>query len=178
MINAKIFMSGVILKRSLMKTPQVILKCTELKYLSNIYLIKYNNWNKKNFLLMVAMTRILVVEDNPMNMELVTFLLQSNGLEVIQAVDGIEALERVKNSIFDLVLLDIQLPGMDGLDILKKMRENPALQQMPVVALTAHAMQGDERKFIDAGCIGYISKPIDVFGFMEKVNSFLKQQRV
>jgi len=123
------------------------------------------------------MTRILVVEDNPMNMELVTFLLQSNGMEVTQAVDGTEALERVKNDLFDLVLLDIQLPGMDGLCVLKKMRENPALQQMPVVALTAHAMQGDEQKFIDAGCIGYISKPIDVFGFMGKVNAFLEQQR-
>ncbi|WP_292352688.1 response regulator, partial [Methanomethylovorans sp. PtaU1.Bin093] len=82
------------------------------------------------------MRRILVVEDNPMNMELVTFLLQSNGMEVTQAVDGTEALERVRNDLFDLVLLDIQLPGIDGLEVLKKMRENPALQKMPVVALT------------------------------------------
>ncbi len=119
------------------------------------------------------MRRILVVEDNPMNMELVTFLLQSNGMEVTQAVDGTEALERIRNGLFDLVLLDIQLPGIDGLEVLKKMRENPALQKMPVVALTAHAMQGDEQKFIDAGCIGYISKPIDVFQFIGEVNSFL-----
>lgn len=123
------------------------------------------------------MRRILVVEDNPMNMELVTFLLQSNGMEVTQAVDGTEALERAKNNLFDLVLMDIQLPGIDGLEVMKKMRENPALQKMPVVALTAHAMEGDEKKFIDAGCIGYISKPIDVFGFIEKVNAFLEQQR-
>ena len=120
------------------------------------------------------MTRILVVEDNPMNMELVTFLLQSNGMEVTQAVDGLEALEQVKNDLFNLVLLDIQLPGIDGLDVLKKMRESPALVHMPVVALTAHAMEGDEQKFIDAGCIGYISKPIDVPNFLGTVQAYLK----
>ncbi|WP_292466364.1 response regulator [Methanolobus sp.] len=119
------------------------------------------------------MTRILVVEDNSMNMELVTYLLQSNGMEVTQAVDGPEALERIKNDLFDLVLLDIQLPGIDGLEVLKKIKENPALQQMPVVALTAHSMQGDEQNFIRAGCSGYISKPIDVSLFMMEVRSFI-----
>ena len=119
------------------------------------------------------MTSILVVEDNPMNMELVTCLLESNGIEVTQAADGLEALDRIKNSLFDLVLLDIQLPGMGGLEVLKHIKENPALQHVKVIALTAQALVGDKERFIDAGCIGYISKPIDVFHFMDELNTFL-----
>jgi two-component system cell cycle response regulator DivK len=119
------------------------------------------------------MASILVVEDNPMNMELVTCLLESNGIKVTQAVDGIEALDMIKNSLFDLVLLDIQLPGMGGLEVLKHIKEDPASQQTGVVALTAQALIGDEQRFIDAGCTGYISKPIDVFQFMDKLNAFL-----
>ncbi|MDD3247317.1 MAG: response regulator [Methanosarcina sp.] len=118
------------------------------------------------------MASILVVEDNPMNLELVTCLLESNGIEVTQAVDGLEALDMIKNSLFDLVLLDIQLPGMGGLEVLKYIKENPASQQIGVVALTAQALVGDEQRFIDAGCIGYISKPIDVFQFMDQLNAF------
>jgi two-component system cell cycle response regulator DivK len=106
-------------------------------------------------------------------MELVTCLLESNGIEVTQAVDGIEALDMIKNSLFDLVLLDIQLPGMGGLEVLKHIKEDPASQQTGVVALTAQALIGDEQRFIDAGCTGYISKPIDVFQFMDKLNAFL-----
>lgn len=119
------------------------------------------------------MTSILVVEDNPMNMELVAYLLKANGMEVTQAFDGLEALEILSKSKFDLILLDIQLPGMYGMEVLKNIKENPALSQMPVVAVTAHAMQGDEQKFIDAGCIGYISKPIDVTTFLGTVRSFI-----
>jgi two-component system cell cycle response regulator DivK len=123
------------------------------------------------------MASILVVEDNPMNMELVTCLLESNGVEVTQAVDGLEALDMIKNSLFDLVLLDIQLPGMGGLEVLKNITENPASQQIRVVALTAQALVGDEKRFIDAGCIGYISKPIDVFQFMDQLNAFLGNEK-
>jgi len=123
------------------------------------------------------MTSILVVEDNPMNMELVTCLLESNGIEVTQAADGLEALERIKNSLFDLILLDIQLPGMGGLEVLKHIKEDPDLQQIRVVALTAQALVGDKQRFIDAGCIGYISKPIDVFHFMDELNTFLGNEK-
>lgn len=119
------------------------------------------------------MTSILVVEDNPLNMELVTCLLESNGIEVIQAVDGLEALDKIRSCIFDLILMDIQLPGMGGLEVLKHIREDPASQQIKVVALTAQALVGDKQRFIDAGCIGYISKPIDVFQFMDELNTFL-----
>ena len=119
------------------------------------------------------MTSILVVEDNPMNMELVTCLLESNGIKVTQAVDGLEVLDRIRNSLFDLILLDIQLPGIGGLEVLKRIKENPASRQIGVVALTAQALVGDKQRFIDAGCIGYISKPIDVFRFMDELNTFL-----
>lgn len=124
------------------------------------------------------MASILVVEDNLIDMELVVFLLQSNGLKVVQAENGMEALEKVKKNLFDLVLLDIQLPIMDGLEVLEKMKEDPVSQQIPVVALTANVMEGDEQKFIDAGCVGYISKPIDVFQFMGKVHSCLYPNKV
>lgn len=121
------------------------------------------------------MASILVVEDNQMNMELVVFLLESNGMKVTQAFDGPEALELLKNNLFDLILLDIQLPGMDGLEVLKNIKEKPALQNIPVVALTAHAMQGDEKRFIEAGCVGYISKPIDVSHFPGTIRSFVDE---
>ncbi len=121
------------------------------------------------------MKNILLVEDNPMNMELVAEILESNGMEVTKAVDGPQALDIIKKNLFDLVLLDIQLPGIDGLQVLKIIKEDPALQQIPVVALTAHAMQGDEQHFIEVGCAGYISKPIDVFQFMDQIHHFLKQ---
>ncbi|WP_406660720.1 response regulator [Methanolobus sp. ZRKC3] len=119
------------------------------------------------------MTKILVVEDNPMNMELVNYLLTTNGVDVTQAFNGQDALERVQNTNLDLILMDIQLPGIDGLEVLKMIREDLKQTEVPVVALTAHAMKGDEKHFIEAGCIGYISKPIDVSTFMDEVNYFL-----
>lgn len=118
------------------------------------------------------MTRILVVEDNPMNMELVTFILTARGIEVMQAFDGPEALEKIRNNTFDLILLDIQLPGMDGLDVIRNINII-ASTDTPIIALTAHAMHGDEQKFISAGCSGYISKPIDVSTFVGKVLSYV-----
>ncbi|MCQ6961932.1 response regulator [Methanolobus chelungpuianus] len=118
------------------------------------------------------MTRVLVVEDNPMNMELVTFILTAGGIEVMQAFDGPEALDKIRNNCFDLILLDIQLPGMDGIEVIRNIN-NIESMGAPIIALTAHAMQGDEQKFISAGCSGYISKPIDVPTFVGKVLSYV-----
>ncbi len=120
------------------------------------------------------MNNILVVEDNTMNMDLVTYLLNTNGMNVTQAFDGQEALKKVQGNAFDLILMDIQLPGMDGLEVLRVMREDLELKDIPVVALTAHAMKGDEKHFIEAGCIGYISKPINVAVFMDGIQTFLE----
>ncbi len=119
------------------------------------------------------MAHILVVEDNPMNMELAVDLLETYGYEITPAEDGFEALERVKVTKFDLILLDMQLPGMDGLEVLEKLKADPTTAGMPVVALTAHAMRGDEARFMEAGCAGYISKPIDVHQFKSMVAQYL-----
>jgi two-component system cell cycle response regulator DivK len=121
------------------------------------------------------MTKILVVEDNPMNMELVTFILAAGGIDVTQAFDGPEALEKIKDTHFDLILLDIQLPGMDGIEVIKNINADKTIPNLPIVALTAHAMHGDKQKFIDAGCVGYISKPIDVSTFVERVLSYVAE---
>ena len=121
------------------------------------------------------MTQILVVEDNPMNMELAVDLLETYGYEVTPAEDGFKALERVKEKKFDLILLDMQLPGMDGTEVLEKLKSNPATRTVPVVALTAHAMRGDEARFMEAGCAGYIPKPIDVHQFKTEVAQYLEE---
>jgi two-component system cell cycle response regulator DivK len=119
------------------------------------------------------MTYILVVEDNPMNMELAVDLLESYGYEVTGAEDGIRALELVKEAEFDLILLDMHLPKMDGLEVLSKLKSEPDTADIPIVALTAHAMMGDEERFLSAGCIGYIPKPIDVHQFKAIVAGYL-----
>lgn len=116
------------------------------------------------------MAKILVVEDNPMNMELTTDLLESYGYEVEQAEDGEKALDIVNEiNNLDLILLDIQLPRMDGLEVLNHLKKSDKSKNIPVIALTAHAMRGDENKFINAGCAGYISKPIDIHEFKDTV---------
>ena len=119
------------------------------------------------------MTYILVVEDNPMNMELAVDLLESYGYEVTGAEDGFKALELVKEAEFNLILLDMHLPKMDGLEVLSKLKSGPKTAAVPVVALTAHVMKGDEERFLDAGCIGYIPKPIDVHQFKAIIAGYL-----
>lgn len=109
----------------------------------------------------MASETILVVEDNFMNMELVTDILEANGYRVIQAITGNEALNKVNETSPDLVLMDIQLPGLDGLTATGIIKDNPETRDIPIIALTAHAMRGDEEKALMAGCDGYISKPID-----------------
>ena len=120
------------------------------------------------------MAHILVVEDNPMNMELAVDLLETYGYEITPAEDGFKALERVKETKFDLILLDMQLPGMDGPEVLERLKADPATRTVPVVALTAHAMSGDAKRFMEAGCAGYISKPIDVHQFKPTVAQYIK----
>ncbi|MCC4771445.1 response regulator [Methanosarcina sp. DH2] len=111
------------------------------------------------------MKSILVVEDSPVIMELIKFLLTTFDYESKEASDGFEALRIAKENRFDLILLDIQLPGFDGLEVLKEIKKIPEIQRTPVIALTAHTMQGDEDRFLKAGCSGYVSKPIDIGRF-------------
>ena len=117
--------------------------------------------------------RILVVEDNPMNMELAVDLLKLRGHEVLSAVTGQEALEISAREKLDLILMDVQLPGMDGLAVTRKLKENPATAHIPVVALTAHAMKGDEERMLSQGCVGYIAKPINTREFPDAVEKFI-----
>lgn len=124
------------------------------------------------------MKRILVVEDSTVIMELIRFLLTTFGYESKEARDGFEALKIAKENKFDLILLDIQLPGFDGLEVLKEIKKLPEIRKTPVIALTAHAMQGDEDRFLKAGCSGYISKPIDIGRFKSILDSCMGGHRV
>jgi CheY-like chemotaxis protein len=115
---------------------------------------------------------VLVVEDNPINMELVRDVLRAKGYRTLEATSGEAALELVEQETPDLILLDIQLPGMDGVATLARLRQGPSTAATTVVALTAQAMDGDRESFLDAGFDGYISKPIDVPEFIRAVAGY------
>ena len=119
------------------------------------------------------MSKVLVVEDNEMNMQLVEYLLEEGGFEIVKATSGEEALRLTTSEKPDLVLMDIHLPGMDGLSVVRQMKQNDNTRSIPVLALTAHAMRGDRDRFLEAGCDGYISKPIDVKTFIPSLQRYL-----
>jgi CheY-like chemotaxis protein len=121
--------------------------------------------------------KILVVEDNDMNMQLVEFLLEEGGYAIVKATSGEEALALTQNGNGDappdLILMDIHLPGMDGLSVVRAMKADQRTARIPILALTAHAMRGDKDRFLEAGCDGYISKPIDVKTFLASIERYL-----
>lgn len=118
--------------------------------------------------------KILVVEDNDMNMQLVEFLLEEGGYVIVKATSGEEALSLTHNGTApDLILMDIHLPGMDGLSVVRAMKGDARTARIPILALTAHAMRGDRDRFLEAGCDGYISKPIDVKTFLTSIQQYL-----
>jgi two-component system cell cycle response regulator DivK len=119
--------------------------------------------------------RILVVEDNPANMKLTVFLLEKAGHESIQAVDAESGLRAAQAQRPDLILMDVQLPGMDGLEATVLLKADPATRRIPVIALTALAMRSDEERTRAAGCDGYIAKPIDYKNFLAQVERSLAQ---
>ncbi|MHB1045604.1 MAG: response regulator [Thermoanaerobaculia bacterium] len=119
---------------------------------------------------------VLVVEDNEQNLYLVRFLLEGAGWTVVSAPDGPRALEEARTGRFDLVLLDIQLPGMDGHAVARELRRIPALDGVPIVAVTSYAMLGDRERCLEAGCTGYIEKPINPDTFLEEVESHVKPE--
>lgn len=116
--------------------------------------------------------KILIVEDNELNMKLFNDLLVAHGYETITTKDGREVMDIMRAENPDLVLMDIQLPEISGLEVTKMIKADEALKATPVVAVTAFAMKGDEEKIREGGCEGYISKPISVMGFLETVNVF------
>ena len=125
----------------------------------------------------MAGERILVVEDNPLNLELVRALLEKLGYVVIDSGTAEEGIERAKAEQPQLILMDINLPGTDGLTATTLLKAEPTTRHIPVVALTAHAMKGDDERVQTAGCDGYMTKPIDTRTFPALVASFLRAER-
>lgn len=117
--------------------------------------------------------RILVIEDNEQNLYLVNFILEKHGYEVFAARDGQEGIDMAECIKPDLILLDIQLPVMDGYTVARKLRTNAELAQVPIVAVTSYAMSGDREKTMEAGCNGYIEKPINPDTFILQVRQHL-----
>jgi CheY-like chemotaxis protein len=119
--------------------------------------------------------KILVVDDNPINLKLVSDVLGFEGYEILKAVDAEEAQIVLTANLPDLILMDIALPGMDGLTLTRKLKADPRTRQIWIVALTAFAMKGDDRKAVEAGCDGYITKPIDTRKLPETVAEILQR---
>jgi CheY-like chemotaxis protein len=120
---------------------------------------------------------ILVVEDNQVNLELVTDLLEANGFSVVHGSTAEDGLRMARELLPDLILMDLSLPGMDGLAATRVLKMDATTCQVPVIALTAHAMRGDEGIALEAGCDGYLSKPIDTRTFPARVAAFIAARR-
>lgn len=117
--------------------------------------------------------RVMIVEDNELNMKLFQDLLEARGYEILQTRDGMEALKMARAEKPDLILMDIQLPEVSGLEVTKWLKEDDDLKAIPVIAVTAFAMKGDEEKIREGGCEAYIAKPISVSNFLATVEQFL-----
>ena len=119
------------------------------------------------------MSKILLVEDNEMNRDMLSRRLQRKGFEVVIAVDGQTGVEMASSSKPDIILMDLSLPVIDGWEATRRIKADPATQGIPVIALTAHAMAGDEQKALEAGCDDYDIKPVNLQRLLGKIESFL-----
>jgi len=117
---------------------------------------------------------VLIIEDNEQNLYLATFLLERSGYKIEAARSGLEGIELASRIQPDLILLDIQLPQMDGYAVARALRQNPVLTEVPVVAVTSYAMVGDRERALEAGCNGYIEKPINPDTFRNEIEKYLK----
>ena len=120
---------------------------------------------------------VLIVEDNELNMKLFHDLLEAHGYRTIETHSGFEALDLARQYMPSLILMDIQLPEVSGLEVTKWLKDDDELRHIPVVAVTAFAMKGDEERIIQGGCEAYLSKPISVVGFIETVRKFIGDGR-
>ena len=120
--------------------------------------------------------KILVIEDNEQNLYLTTFLLEKHDHEVIQARDGKQGLEMAASESPDLILLDIQLPVMDGYEVARRLKKGEGTAAIPIVAVTSYAMSGDRETILETGCEGYIEKPIDPDTFVDRISRFLTKK--
>ncbi len=119
--------------------------------------------------------RILVVDDNPTNLKLACDVLEMDGFEVKRAMNAEEAVAVINQIQLDLILMDIELPGTDGLTLTRMLKADKSTKHIPIVAMTAFAMKGDDQKALQAGCEGYITKPIDTRKFPQQVAQFLER---
>jgi len=119
--------------------------------------------------------KVLIVEDNELNMKLFADLLEAHGYETRQTREGLKAIGIARNFHPDLILMDIQLPEVSGLEVTKWIKDDKTLADIPVVAVTAFAMKGDEKRIRDGGCEAYIAKPITITSFLETVRKFVEQ---
>lgn len=120
--------------------------------------------------------RILIVEDNELNLKLFKDLLESNRYQVVDTRDGLEAFDLAKRSNPDLILMDIQLHGISGFDIIKQLKGDAEMKHVPIIAVTAFAMKDDEERILQSGCEAYISKPISIGPFLETIKGFLAER--
>ena len=118
---------------------------------------------------------VMVVEDNEKNRKLMRVVLKAKGYNVIEASTGEEALNLLKNQIPDIILMDIQLPGIDGLTLIKEIKASVVTKDIPIIAVTAYAMKGDEQKILDTGCNAYVSKPINTQELPLIVEKYIKK---
>ncbi len=118
--------------------------------------------------------KILIVEDDEKSLYLARFILEKEGYDVIEAKDGLEALDKISKETPDLILMDMQLPRLDGYEATRRIKADEKLSKVLVIALTAYAMKGDREKTIDAGCSGHIEKPIDPVTFAEYIKKFME----
>lgn len=125
----------------------------------------------------MAVHSILIVDDNPANLKLAAFLLNARGYAVRTAANADEALAAVGEAVPELILMDLQLPGMDGLTLTRRLKADPRTRATVIVALTAYAMKGDETKAIEAGCAGYITKPVDTRSLPATIAEYLAARR-
>ncbi len=119
------------------------------------------------------MSKILLVEDNEMNRDMLSRRLERKGFEILIAVDGQAGINMASSESPDLILMDLSLPIVDGWEATRQIKANPATQSIPVIALTAHAMAGDEQKALEAGCDDYDTKPINFKRLLEKIGNYL-----
>lgn len=119
------------------------------------------------------MTRVLLVEDNEMNRDMLSRRLRKKGFDVDMAVDGAEGVEMARRGTYDIVLMDMSLPVIDGWEATRRLREAPETRAVPVIALTAHAMSGDRDRAMEAGCSDYDTKPVEIERLLTKMNALL-----
>jgi CheY-like chemotaxis protein len=124
------------------------------------------------------MKKVLIVEDNPDNLRLMTYILQREGYEILSAEDGEQGVKTAVSTPLDLIIMDIMLPGIDGMESTRRIRASEAAGNPPIIAMTSYAMRGDREKIMAAGCNGYIEKPVDPLRVMTEIKKIIQRGEI